>query len=205
MIESYGDLQDPKPIGSEGGGSDDSCSVDGASEALPDLLKLGTNYDTCQRLRLNGRPIVMSAQGKWAVLVSRRQFDSEISARNHVQLSELYKEALQKLITAAQVTLSVEPALLVAAQSAAGGGGGGAVSREAPSPGDHLSLSLQGGGGATERRATPAARCSELAKLHVYVVGDGVEEVRTVLYCTPLLLLGRCRVGLTGWRDLLIC
>lgn len=77
----------------------------GGVEAQPDLLVLGTNYDTCQQLRVNGRPIVLSARGKWAVLVSRRQFSTEEAVRSHVQLSELYREALQKLITAGQVSL----------------------------------------------------------------------------------------------------
>lgn len=77
----------------------------GPSEAMPDLLALGTNFDTCKQLTYVGKPIVMTAKGKWACLVSRRQFGTEEAIRSHIQLSDLYKDSLQKAINEGKVKL----------------------------------------------------------------------------------------------------
>ena len=69
----------------------------------PDMMALGTNYELCNQLTIDGKPLVMSGGGKWACLVSRRQFGSEEQLRSHITLSELYKTALREAIAAGKV------------------------------------------------------------------------------------------------------
>ena len=49
-------------------------ATDPASSAFatPDLVSLGTNYDTCRQLTIDGKPFVVSQNGKWACLVRPR-------------------------------------------------------------------------------------------------------------------------------------
>jgi hypothetical protein len=92
------------------GGSSHSTSEptgSGAPDTAPDLMSLGTNYGTCTQLLFSGKPIVMSGGGKWACVVSRRQFSSEEQLRSHIQMSDLYRDALQAAITAGSISLRV--------------------------------------------------------------------------------------------------
>jgi hypothetical protein len=92
-------------VGGGAGGGGAELALGETEEALPDLLALGTNYDTCQQLTWGGKPIVLSAKGKWACVVSRRQFGTEEAVRSHIQLSQLYKDCLQKAIEKGQIQL----------------------------------------------------------------------------------------------------
>ena len=83
----------------------DASAAAFALDTAPDMMSLGTNYGTCGQLLLNGRPIVMSGGGKWACVISRRQFGSEEQLRSHIQMSALYKDALQVAITAGKISL----------------------------------------------------------------------------------------------------
>lgn len=66
------------------------------SRSGEDMVALGTNYDTCKQLTIGGKPVVVSQNGKWACLVSRRMFKTEDELRDHIQLSALYRDSLQK-------------------------------------------------------------------------------------------------------------
>jgi len=82
-------------------------ATDPASSAFatPDLVALGTNYDTCRQLTIDGKPFVVSQNGKWACLVSRRQFKTEEQIREHIQLSSLYRDCLVKAVADGKVLL----------------------------------------------------------------------------------------------------
>ncbi len=83
-----------------------SLGPDGPDTA-PDLMALGTNYGTCTQLLFSGKPMVMSGGGKWACVVSRRQFSSEEQLRSHIQMSDLYKDALKAAIAAGKISFRV--------------------------------------------------------------------------------------------------
>jgi hypothetical protein len=90
-----------------GGGGAGEESDDLGPDTAPDLMSLGTNYGTCTQLLFSGKPMVMSGGGKWACVVSRRQFPSEEQLRSHIQMSDLYKDALKGAIASGKITLRV--------------------------------------------------------------------------------------------------
>jgi hypothetical protein len=83
-----------------------SLGPDGPDTA-PDLMAMGTNYGTCTQLLFSGKPMIMSGGGKWACVVSRRQFPSEEQLRSHIQMSDLYKDALKAAIAAGKISFRV--------------------------------------------------------------------------------------------------
>ena len=59
-----------------------------------DLLLATPRYEVLKkRLLMNGKPAITENNGKWACLVSRRQFKDEEGLRKHVLHSALFKES----------------------------------------------------------------------------------------------------------------
>lgn len=105
QAQAQAQAQAPGAQAAQGVPERDASAAAYALDTAPDLMSLGTNYATCGQLLLNGKPIVMSGGGKWGCVVSRRQFGSEEQLRSHIQMSTLYKDALQVAITAGKIDL----------------------------------------------------------------------------------------------------
>jgi hypothetical protein len=79
----------------------------GASDELAQLLAAPNNYEVLKsRLLLNGKMAITENKGKWACLVSRRQFKDEAILKKHVLQSQLFKDSAAQLAS----SLSLRPA-----------------------------------------------------------------------------------------------